>query len=302
MVVRPTGDRAPGLVDARRRSVTTKKTARRWLIVEVAEQAFGLDVEAVQELIDLGGQPVHRLPESNPHLLGVLRVRDAVVPLVDFRRLIGVPSMQSEVEEVIKLLHQRRQDHINWLKELEASVNESRPFGLATDPHACAFGEWYDRLMGDRKALDRFTSGNLALLTALESFDLCHKRIHAIAEQVTQLVDRGDIEGARKVIDATRHGDLKRMLDLFDRVCELVASVRRARVVLVRVADHVAGLAVDEVCQVTELPPDSYRDVGVGQSGGLVDRLATDTSDRLVQLVNLESLERTLGHEPVAAS
>ncbi|HHK40818.1 MAG TPA: chemotaxis protein CheW, partial [Planctomycetaceae bacterium] len=99
-------------MDARRRSVTTKKTARRWLIVEVAEQAFGLDVEAVQELIDLGDQPVHRLHESDPHLLGVLRVRDAVVPLVDFRHLIGVPSMQSEVEEVVELLHQRRQDHI----------------------------------------------------------------------------------------------------------------------------------------------------------------------------------------------
>ncbi len=277
------------------------EATRRWLVVEVAEQAFGIDVESIQELLDLTSQSVHRLPRSSPHMLGMLRVRESVLPLVDLRRLIGVPSMEAETESVIELLNERRRDHVNWLSELEASVDESRPFRLTTDPHACAFGRWYDQLMADRKAVDRFTNGNLALRNVLESFDLCHQRIHAIAHQVTNLVETGDVAAARAVIEATRNGDLKRMIALFERACELVGTVRHPRVVLVRIGGDVVGLAVDDVCQVAEIATETYRYLNVGTATSFVECVATDACGRLIQLINLEDLERQLTGDETAA-
>jgi rubrerythrin len=39
-----------------------------------------------------------------------------------------------EVEAMIAMLVAREQDHVHWLQELLAAVNDGRPFTLARDP------------------------------------------------------------------------------------------------------------------------------------------------------------------------
>ncbi len=268
------------------------QTQNRWLIIELADQAFGLGIEYVQELIDLTSQQIHRIPYQGREMAGVIRVRSAVIPLLDLRALLGMPSMEDETAEVVDMLHQRRQDHIRWIEELEASVLESRPFRLATDPHACGFGKWYDALMGDRRALDRFTNGNLALRNVLDSFDLYHRRIHGIAERVTRMVEGGQVSEARALIDATRDTDLATMVELFDRTCDLVSTLRRGCVVLVRFEDGTVGLPVDRVLQVTEIPVDAQKTLTAGPADDdrLVRGVAHVDGGKLIQLLQLDRL------------
>lgn len=40
------------------------------------------------------------------------------------------------------MLAERETDHVNWINELERSVQEKRKFTLTTDPYKCAFGKW----------------------------------------------------------------------------------------------------------------------------------------------------------------
>jgi purine-binding chemotaxis protein CheW len=50
---------------------------------------FALPVTLVQEILD--AQPVSPLPDTPPHLLGVIDVRGASVAVVDLRQLLGLP-------------------------------------------------------------------------------------------------------------------------------------------------------------------------------------------------------------------
>jgi purine-binding chemotaxis protein CheW len=88
-----------------------------------------------------------------PEIRGVINSRGKVIPLIDLRVKLGLPSANVELDELIQLLHDREQDHYNWLPELEACVRERRQFKLARDPHACKFGLWHDKFQTDNSLL-----------------------------------------------------------------------------------------------------------------------------------------------------
>ena len=89
-----------------------------------------------------------------------------------------MPSLKEENEALCQLMEQRAQDHKRWVQELADSVVQSRRFKLATDPHQCAFGKWYDTYKTD----------NLLMSSFLKEFDEPHKKIHGMAMTVTEMV------------------------------------------------------------------------------------------------------------------
>lgn len=54
------------------------------LTFRLGEETYGIDILRVKEI--RGWSPVTRLPQSPPHVLGVLNLRGAVVPIIDLRR------------------------------------------------------------------------------------------------------------------------------------------------------------------------------------------------------------------------
>ena len=56
------------------------------------ESLYALPVDRVHEILDL--RPVAPLPNAPAHLLGLCEVRGAGVPVVDLRRLLGLPPIE----------------------------------------------------------------------------------------------------------------------------------------------------------------------------------------------------------------
>src|SRR5690606_33891784 len=53
------------------------------LTFTLGEETYGVDILRVQEI--RGWSPVTRIPQSPPHVLGVLNLRGSIVPIVDLR-------------------------------------------------------------------------------------------------------------------------------------------------------------------------------------------------------------------------
>ena len=53
------------------------------LTFTLGEETYGVDILRVQEI--RGFSPVTRIPQSPPHILGVLNLRGSIVPIVDLR-------------------------------------------------------------------------------------------------------------------------------------------------------------------------------------------------------------------------
>lgn len=182
----------------------TFSTEMPWVIFHLLDEQFAVSANHVREMVAM--PKVVPVPQTPDYIRGVINLRDQVIPVMDLRLRMGMTSLVDETEDLIKLLDQREQDHKNWIAELESSVREQRGFKLATDPHKCAFGKWYDN----------FKTENRILAGCLRKFDAPHQKIHAIAvnvkdneciagvgkrgqdNELVQLLDVGKIIGQEK--------------------------------------------------------------------------------------------------------
>lgn len=259
-----------------------------WVIFNLKASQMAIPVEHVQSMVVV--PEISKVPNTPNHLRGVINLRGTIVPLIDLRLLLGMPSFPTEVEEFCALMDQREADHRRWLQELEDSVRENRAFTLATDPHKCAFGKWYDGYKPDSSAL--------AYL--LKRFDAPHKQIHGLAEKVFDLTKKGDISGAYKMIDDCRHKELVSMITLFDGAKRYFQTQGVEVLLVLEHKQQLLGIAVDSIDGVERLDEGSMAEAPLTLSGTDETKFVTLTGRRkgdgsTVLILNTEKIVGALG-------
>jgi chemotaxis signal transduction protein len=213
-----------------------------FLLFQVKNSLYAVGAENVREIVILPS--VTAMPNLPPEIRGVINLRGKVLPLVDLRVKLGLPSAKTELDELVQLLHDREQDHRNWLTELEHCVREQRPFKLARDPHQCRFGVWYDR----------FQTENTLLKMALAKMDAPHQAIHASADQVLRLVEQGDSNGALRLLEDRRDHELAQLIGLFNEIRQLLREQVRELAVVLGHGDNRLAITIDQVEAVERIP------------------------------------------------
>ena len=219
-----------------------------WVIFTLKGSLMAISAENVQSMVS--APEAAAVPYTPPYVRGVINLRGVVVPLVDLRTRLGMPSFLTEIEDFCSLMDQREQDHRNWLKELEASVREKREFSLATDPHKCAFGKWYDN----------YKPESYTLSTILRQFDAPHRRIHGIAEKVLECERQGNTDAAMQIIDECRDNELAAMIKLFDRAKKVYRANSNEVSIVVEKGSSLVAMAVDTIESVEHFAEDSIED------------------------------------------
>ena len=253
-----------------------------WVIFLLQDQPFAVSSNYVREMVAM--PKIASVPQTPPYIRGVINLRGQVVPVIDLRARLGMTSLLDETENLIDLLNQREQDHKNWLAELESSLKDRREFKLATDPHKCAFGKWYDS----------YTADNRILANCLKKFDEPHKKIHAIAIAVKKLEEKGDFDSAYSLIEQTRKGDLSEMINLFSEARNLMRETNREIALVLEWSEKAMAAAVDSVETVEKLLESNIEEmpeaictlnnecvVGIGKR---------NKDDELVQILDLGGL------------
>ncbi|MCP4606038.1 MAG: hypothetical protein GY847_36920 [Proteobacteria bacterium] len=219
-----------------------------WIFFELIDQQFGLPIKNLLQMVVL--EKVSKLQNAPNYVRGIITLRGAVIPVIDLRERLGLLSMHDETAELVALLNQKKSDHINWLNALRKSVEDSKEFALATDPHKCAFGRWYDT----------FVTDNAVLRTHLENFDRPHKKIHSIAIEVKQLVHDGEQGKAFDLIEQTKNEELAKMIELFDKTESIFTESLHEIVLVNSIGDQKVGYIVDFVNEVRDLETADIQD------------------------------------------
>ena len=141
-----------------------------WLSLKLKKQLYAIDSSTVESIFQLD-QTITPLPESTATKPGIINLRGKIISLVDLRLVLGMESLVQEQKEFEAMLEQRKIDHQNWVKELERCLDEDDKFHLATDPHKCAFGKWYDNYHTDVQTV----------AFHLNKIDEPHKKLHHTA-------------------------------------------------------------------------------------------------------------------------
>jgi purine-binding chemotaxis protein CheW len=76
--------------------------SRQVLTFSLNEETYGVDILRVQEI--RGWSTVNRIPQTPPHVLGVLNLRGSIVPIIDMRVRFGLASAEFTPLTVIIVL------------------------------------------------------------------------------------------------------------------------------------------------------------------------------------------------------
>lgn len=254
-----------------------------WILFELNTRLFAIAAGDVRHMVVM---PEVTAVPNLPHCLrGVITVRGRVIPLVDLRLRAGMTSVKSTLEDFCKLMDAREQDHRKWLDELRRSIAEGRAFTLATDPHKCAFGKWYDCYQSQ----DPWIAG------LLKKFDEPHKSIHALAAQVKDAQDKGNTAAATHLVDGTGAAILSVMVGLFDELRTTVLGRSREIVLILTASNKLVAAVVDSAVAIEKLNVEDLPAGTASGRNGLVHRLGTRGKNG--QLVLIIEPDRILDSE-----
>ena len=253
---------------------------------------YGVSTDQVLNMLEM--PEVRPVPHAPDCVRGVINLRGEVLPVVDLRQRLGMTTARVEVDSFCALMEQREQDHLNWLRELEASVNERRPFTLATDHRECAFGKWYAG----------FEATDLAAHSLLRRFDAPHRRIHAVAAKVKKCEAAGDFEGAARIIERTRRKELARMVELFGSLRQHYREEQREQAIILESVDFNYAIAVDEIESVEFLADGEElmqpRGLGPAEAMAIQGLGRVTGQEDLVQILTAESITAGVGLHAMA--
>lgn len=253
---------------------------RKWVLFQLHEQTFGLEADRILEMVI--AKNIHESPLAPPHVRGVMRLRDDVFPVVDTRLVLGMKGKREEVAELVEMLEQRQQDHVNWIVELRNSVEEDREFKLTNDPHKCAFGKWYDQ----------YEPETAQLRMQFEKFDQPHQAIHHLADTVAEKRTVGDSQGALAVVDRAWNTLLHAMIELFEETRNMLREGAQEIVLVASCNDGKVGLLVDVVDELRDLEVDDIQDSDPATMGDQTEyvRGFTHFGDDVMVLVDLDKI------------
>jgi purine-binding chemotaxis protein CheW len=146
---------------------------------EVAKQEYAIIIDDVQEIVQVPTDVVH-VPHAQPHVLGVMTLRNRLLPLVSLRRMFGLPDRDSDDESRIVVVALRGtsvgvvMDSVNQVLRVARSSVDRMPGLLAQDGNLSDIEE-ICRLDGGKRMVSILSVENLfrhsAMKAALNTVD-----------------------------------------------------------------------------------------------------------------------------------
>ncbi len=253
-----------------------------YVIAGVKDLQIAVSAKHVQEIVRTPRW--HAVPNTPRYIRGVINLRGKVLPLVDLRLRMDLPSALEDVEQMIAMLEAREQDHVVWLRELLGAVTEGHPFTLARDSTQCAFGKWYYS----------YKAEDIGFGSVMYRFDLPHRRIHAIADAALKYAEQGQHAEARELIHRTETGDLRTVINLFAEARTAFREAHKEVAIVVTDGRKQLALTVDRVASVEAIAEETVADATSAMGGvetDLLTKVAHRANDKgVVFLLDAEAL------------
>jgi len=155
------------------------------IVFSVDNNKYALNIENVQRIIQ--SVDLTSIPNAHPYVDGMMSYEDNVVKILNFRRLIGMPTYN---DKLLKLFAGLKESHSDWVSELKDTVYNGSEFTKTTDSNLCELGKW----------LNDFNSYDDKVSLVLKKLIDYHKKLHDLGKKVLDMYEN-DIDKAKHIVD-----------------------------------------------------------------------------------------------------
>jgi purine-binding chemotaxis protein CheW len=128
-VAREPEHRAPAPYD--RAHPALQRSVVQLVAFDLDPERYGLPIEQVYEILRV--TPITRVPDAPGHVCGLMNVRGRLLPIVDVRRLLGLPSIDATKDARVVMAHVQGRvvgllvDHVSYVLKLGVAAIEPPP-------------------------------------------------------------------------------------------------------------------------------------------------------------------------------
>lgn len=105
----------------------------------VADDEYAFDIAKVSEILKVSH--ISAVPNVPDYVLGLFTIRNHLLPILDMRRLLGLPTLVFERQT---MLDQAVESEKRWAADILNSIESGKKFSGTFDPKKTAFGKWLE--------------------------------------------------------------------------------------------------------------------------------------------------------------
>lgn len=144
--------------------------------------------------------------------------------LSPFYRLRSVLGKETKEAEILNMVQDKIQAHVDWINSLEESIETGKAFTKARDHTQCALGKWRIQYSKDNR--------DIGVNKVLTELDGPHQRIHSLADKLLKIAET-DKEKALEVLVHEKNTTLKEVLEKLGTLSENLIAIERELVMTV---------------------------------------------------------------------
>lgn len=213
------------------------------IIFKLGDTVYCVNSQYVDSILSL--PEYESVPSAPSNIVGVFPYRGQMIQILDLRIMLGMTSLSCECSNFQQMISARKQDHINWVNELERTTNSGEAFTLTNNPHKCALGKWYDT----------FSSDNKAVMFYLKKMEEPHCKLHATIDQIegTKRIPNEEQRAKQQkaILYNARNEFMPKVLQALEKAADAYQTALTQEIILVLMkGEHKIGLMIDQVLAV----------------------------------------------------
>ncbi len=246
---------------------------------KVAGEEYAFDIAKVREILRV--TEITEVPNVPEYVRGLFTIRNQLMPVLDLRRLLGIPSLVSERHKTIDAGIER---HHSWAEAVRHAVESGARFTDATDPRKTAFGKW----------LDEYSTSSIEIETALKKLKRCRAELFDAARRAMDLKGASR-DAALSILDREMQPLLRDVCDSLDRLKSIIEThiSEDQRVMVVEADTMNIGYLVDCVDEVIRIPKsviDETPSIASSKRKELKGVAKLDNGERLIMIMDESAL------------
>ncbi|MCS6893631.1 MAG: CZB domain-containing protein [Deltaproteobacteria bacterium] len=232
-----------------------------YLVFNSKDSDYALEISKIQEIAPI--RVLEPVQVKSPWVKGATKIRSKFFYIFDFRKILGLPTILEERQQLVEILNQRERDHVEWLDALYKAITEKTEFTKAKDPTKCNFGKWYYSYKAPDATIRRL----------LDQFEEPHNRIHSLAEKLLTLAET-DQQKAVEILEDEKRFTLAKMIKLFAELRQvLINNIRSLLIVLGPVFDSAVVIEVDAIDNLRNLDKENLEVRNIKTDNNLINKV-----------------------------
>ncbi|MBF0378863.1 MAG: chemotaxis protein CheW [Desulfamplus sp.] len=255
----------------------------------VADDEYAFDIAKVSEILKVSR--ISAVPNVPDYVLGLFTIRNHLLPILDMRRLLGLPTLISERQE---MLEQAVESENRWAEDILNSLESGKKFSGTFDSKKTTFGIW----------LESYNTSSVELELVAKRLKRERTELYSVGKKLmesaissnkgaidSEVVSNADALQIREQFNALSKGVSSTIKEFKEKMAAHIREDQRTMVV--ECESMTIGFLVDWVDEVLRIPKsviDKTPAMAASRKKEIKSVAKLDSGDRLIMIMDESAL------------